>query len=85
MIRSSKVSLRVGKLRGDFPPVDPKFRPNTCLTNIFLHCVFQSTFYVKQLKSFILGVPLLPEGTQILYEQLSHKHLPTLWVSTLYV
>jgi len=41
MISSSKLSLKVGKIRGNFPPEDPKFSPNNCLTNIFLHSVLQ--------------------------------------------
>jgi len=36
MISSSKVSLRVGKLRGDFPRRTPNLV--NCLMNNFLHC-----------------------------------------------
>jgi len=55
------------------------------LSHKHLPTLYVSTFYVGQLKSFILGGSPPPERPEILSEQLSHEHLPALWVSTLYV
>jgi len=91
MLISSKVSFC-----GDLSPWKiPKFGQNNFVTQISsLHCEFQ-LFMLNSLKvSFffegergILGIspPSPPEDPQIWSKYLSHKHLPPVWVSTLYV
>jgi len=53
--------------------------------------LWDSTFYVKLFKSFILGEGIFgkrfwwvrpPKDSQVQFKQLSHKQLPTLWVLT---
>jgi len=83
MINSSKVLLRVGKLRGNFSWRTPNLvQTIVSQTSSYIVCF---NFLCWAVKSFILRGSLPQKDPKILSEQLSHKHLPTLWVSTLYV
>jgi len=63
MLSSSKISLREGHFRGrGFAPQRiPKFCPNNCYTNIFLHYGFQLSM-LSCSKNFTLGGPFLALG-----------------------
>jgi len=61
---------------------------NNRLTNNFLHCEFQFSMFNSSKVSFWEKSSSSPpplKGPQIWSKQLSHKYLPTLWVSAFYV